>query len=546
MSLPFLRSFYGDAISQESRFAIWTKHNRLHHWCGEIDDAKRGIDIKRDTYFTVGVYPKGITKRTQDNVSGIFGVWLDIDCEKDDGTKGYFPTDQEALRWVNSTLTGLWTYIIHSGGGLHVYLMFDEPFWIESEDDRLRARKLSKAYHAYAQSKCSHTIDSVFDLSRVMRLPGTVNTRTKQVCHVVDESEVEMSFSALEELLPQVELDEALAVATLDGEVEIDDLKERIALLCESDRTFGLTWTRKRRLADRSPSGYCMSIANYMCMAGFTDGQIIVALKLWRAAQTDAGEKPESWYLNTVGKSRATVKGDVIGNQLTAALEDEDKESHLDGISAALCKKVVRIQKRVVPEFKGVKEKGSYTFFFEDGSTLVVPDTDTLMSQSKMRALAFEEAGVLIRTLKKAKWDDFLMLVLNNIEEVEEELEANRAFNILAALHAFVQKKRETNNIVDSINQYSQLTLLEHAGELWFQWDQFKRYLTASGYQMSNLNMAKLMRDLGCTSMRMRAGSDGAKLRFWSVPPMEENSDECSTEGADLDVDDGLGDQSEV
>jgi hypothetical protein len=520
ITAPFLAGFYGDAISQESRFAIWTKHNRAHMWRSSLDGALKNLDPDKDTYFTMGVYPRGISKRLQDNVIGLFGVWLDIDCEKDDGAKNYFPSVDKAIDWVTDDLAGWWTWIVHSGGGIHVYLMFDEPFWIEDDDDRIRARKIVKAYHRWAASRCPHTIDSLIDLSRVMRLPGTKNTRAKTICQLIEESSKTVSFSDLEDFLPTVEIDDASRSETgTDGEVDISELKRQLQLLRESDSTFDSTWRRARKLTDKSPSGYCMSLANLLCTAGFRDGQIVVALKLWRDAQTDAVEKAESWYLSTVAKARANTKGEVVGNQLSAALEEDDPDSHLDGISAVLNKKVQKIEKRIIPEFMGQKEKSSYVFYFEDGNTLLIPDTDTLMKQERMRTIAYEEAGVLVRRLKGNKWDDFLALVLSCKTDVEEAEEGNRAYNILNELYNFVNRKRELASIVTSLSEMSATTLYEEGGIVYFKWELFKRHLAGSGYQITNTNMAKLLKDLGC---ERRQFSGHGRPRLWSVPPEEE------------------------
>jgi hypothetical protein len=523
ITAPFLEGFYGDAISHESRFAIWTKHNRAHVWCSSIEAATKSIQPDRDSYFTMAVYPRGITKRTQDSTLGIFGVWLDIDCEKDNGERNYFPSVNEAIDWVSDSLAGYWTWIVHSGGGLHVYLMFDEPFWIESDEDRYRARHVVKAFHRWADERCPHTIDSLIDLSRVMRLPGTINTRTGGLCHIVEESQKVISFTDLEDFLPDVELDDERTVSAIDGEVNISELKRQLQLLQESDSTFDSTWRRARRLKDSSPSGYCMSLANLLCASGFHDGQIIAALRLWRDAQTDAKEKPDSWYLSTVTRARANTKGEVVGNKVTAALEEDDPASHLDGISAVLNKKVARIEKRIIPEFKGQKEKSSYVFHFDDGGTLLIPDTDTLMRQERMRAIAFEEAGVLVRRLKSNKWDDFLALVLSSRTDVLEAEEGNRAFNILNELHHFVEKKRDLSNIVTSLGDMTSTSLYEEDGVVYFKWELFKRHLSASGYQLPNAGMAKLLHDLGCLR---RQFATHHRPRLWSVPPKEESQDD--------------------
>ena len=116
----FLESYFGDYISKEARFAIFSIHNRLHTWCPDIKTALKTVDPRRDTYFSVAAYPRGVTKRQKTNTRAIFGVWLDVDCGDRENGKSYFPNVEKAIDWVTDALAGHWSTIVHSGGGLHV------------------------------------------------------------------------------------------------------------------------------------------------------------------------------------------------------------------------------------------------------------------------------------------------------------------------------------------------------------------------------------------------------------------------------------------
>ena len=520
---PFLDDFYKGAVSGDHRFALWMKHNRAHMWHNEIDLSK--VDGVRDTYFTMALYPRGITKRKQHNASAIFGVWLDVDCGDKGNGQTYFPTVDEALSWVTDELAGKWSHIIHSGGGLHVYLMFDETFWIESEEDRIRAQKVVKGFHRWADARCPYTIDSLIDLSRVMRLPGTMNTGTGEMCHVMDQSGVEIALSDLEELIPEVEIVETGQMAGTDGEVDIEGLKKKIELLRSTDAAFNRTWKRDGRFADKSPSGYCMSIANIMACAQFNDGEIISALKLWRGSQTDAKPKGEDWYLTTLGKAREIHKEDAVGNKVAAAAADElGGGAKLDAISAVFKRKVTRIVKRVVPEYKGNKEKCNYVIYFDKGN-LVVPSTAVLMSQHHMKALAFEEANLMMAHLKPNKWADFLSLILAKMEESYEAVEGNLAFNIEQEIGTFLAKKTESCLVVDDFALMKKNTVYEEGGIKYFPWSSFRQHLSSAGYSISNRQLAGVLKSLGGES---RQFNDEQRTRLWCLKekPDDTNSNE--------------------
>jgi hypothetical protein len=513
----FLARFYDDSVSKEARFALWTKHNRSHAWMSAVDGADKKIDPKKDTYFSMGLYPRGITKRTQDNVIGIRGVWLDLDCgDKQTGQK-YFPTPEDALEWVESDLAGMWSIIVHSGGGLHVYLMFDETLWIEDEKGRTFAKKLTKGYHRWANEQCPYDIDSVFDLSRIMRLPGTSHTGQNTLCHVIEDSGRTVSADELFELLPEVDLDETGHLSEIDGEVDLDDLRKKIQLLRETDKTFDDTWRRVRKFNDKSPSGYCLSIANQMVMQGFKDGEVIGALKLWRSSQTDARDKPDTWYQQTVGKAKSASKDDILGQRVEEAVEEDDPDVKKRQLSAVFGKEFVGITKRVTPEYKGRAEKCVYKVELE-GCSFIVPSTSTLLNQGQMKALAFEDANIVMAYLKPAKWNNFLQLLLQVMVIVEEEVEGNLAYNIEQELNSFIRKKSDNMNSVEELSQWDPMKILVEGDDTYFAWPAFKMHLASAGYNVSNKELASLLKGLGCSS---RQFSDGARTRLWCVAKEE-------------------------
>lgn len=511
----FLESFYGDAVSSEARFALFTKHNRSHKWLSGLQGPHlEKLDTKKDTYFTMGLYPRGITRRKADNVVGIRAVWLDVDCGDKGTGQNYFPTPEDALEWVQDALAGKWSYIIHSGGGLHVYLMLDETLWIETEEDRVFAKKLVRQYWSWANDQCKYDIDALTDLSRIMRLPGTTHTGKNNLCHVVDESGIYVVAEDLADLLPDVELNETSQLSELDGEVDLEELKKKVQMLRETDKTFDDTWMRRRRFQDKSPSGYCMSIANQMAIAGFKDGEIVGALKLWRSSQTDAVEKPDDWYRATVGKAKSRKSEDVLAQRVEEAVQVDDEDVKKTQISAVFGKKFESITKHITPEYKGKKEKATYRIKFEEGN-LVVPNTHTLLSQNLMKTLAFEEAEIVIAYLKPAKWNNFLELLLQVMEITEGEIEGNLAFNIEQELKAFIKKKTDHIQSAEDLSGWDPMKILVEDDIVYFAWPTFKMHLASAGYNVSNRELADLLKQLGCKS---RQFNNKERTRLWCAP----------------------------
>jgi hypothetical protein len=512
---PFLDTFYTDALG-DYRFSLWTKHNRSHTWHSDVESGLKSVNASTDTYFSMAIYPKGVTKRTIENASAIFGVWLDVDCGEKDNGKTYFPKVDEALAWVLDALAGRWTYIIHSGTGLHVYLLLDEPFWIETDDDRIYAQKLTKGFHRWANAMCPYEIDALWDLARIMRLPGTTNTASGTLCHVVDECRTEVSASDLRDFLPDVEIAEVSQVAGSDDDVDPAQLKSKLAMLAEQDEAFKKTWERRRRMTDNSPSAYCMAIANQLVMTGFGNSEIVAAMRMWRAAQMDAKEKPLSWYEGTLAKARSMSSDDVLGNKVTQAASGvvDGDGTKLGVISTVFKREVTSITRRVVPEHKGNKEKCSYLIQFKEGS-LIVPSTEVLMSQARIRILAFEEEQIMMPKMKGPKWDDFLTLLLSEMEDDMQEVEANLAFNVEQELKRFVFKKRENVQVVDDLGAWEPAVLYEQDEIVYFAWPSFKVHMQSSGYNISNKGLAAILKGIGCAPKQF---TNVGRTRLWSVP----------------------------
>ena len=513
----WLATFYGDGLSEDSRCAIWSSHDKKHHWCDSLPHAELCASNAdgMDTYFTMGVFPKGVTRRTKDNVMGIFGVWLDVDTGDKDNGKDYFADIPTAIEWVQDSLAGKWTHIVHSGGGLHVYLMFDEPFWIESDADRRKAERAVKSYWSWANGVCPKDIDPLTDTSRIMRLPGTMNTRVKQRCNIIESCEAEISVNDLLDELPHVVLAESSQLAGIDGDVDLDSLKDRIALMSMADMTFADTWNRKRKFNDRSPSGYCLSLANQLCAAGLSNAEVAAALELWRSQQLDAKPKPPEWYQATIGKARSATSTEKFEERLTAAVIDTDDDQKAEVVAEVFGATLLHFYRNAIPEYKGRLEKVSYTLEFSDG-VVEVPSTAVLMQQRSIRELMFEHLGVVFKTMKGPQFDKVMTLLLEVMEDRERDLEGNDAFIIEGALASYIAAKKEQCEIVQDLGLYeSHMVFQDEDDKLYFSWNTFKNRLKSTDIYIDNGRLAEVLRGLGSEPSRVGAAT---RTRLWLVP----------------------------
>ncbi len=114
----------------------------------------------------------------------ILGVHADIDIADPVHSKqSRLPPDIESARRIIKLVGLKPTAIVHSGHGLQAHWLFKEP-WIFRGDEREAAaglaRKFGDTIRASAHS-LEYAIDTVSDLARILRVPGTTNFKADPV-----------------------------------------------------------------------------------------------------------------------------------------------------------------------------------------------------------------------------------------------------------------------------------------------------------------------------------------------------------------------------
>jgi hypothetical protein len=127
-------------------------------------------------------------RATNKLTSGLLGVAVDIDILGGVHQSKPYPPDRAAADRIWQAVNLPPTMIVHTGGGLHVWWLFNEIWLTEdatgpggpsAERDAMYAlaRDWSATLRYHADRLGSWKIDSTFDLARVLRVPGTRNVR---------------------------------------------------------------------------------------------------------------------------------------------------------------------------------------------------------------------------------------------------------------------------------------------------------------------------------------------------------------------------------
>lgn len=148
-----------------------------------IDAAEKVIlkyAEKADLYLSVGTHKEPQeTRGGESSIISIPGFWADLDI----GEVGHKPaslpnpsTEQDALSIVDGLPEA--SMMMHSGGGLQGFWLFDEPWVFENAEQKAEAKKAIQEWANLLENLGSERgfhVDKVADLARILRVPGGVN-----------------------------------------------------------------------------------------------------------------------------------------------------------------------------------------------------------------------------------------------------------------------------------------------------------------------------------------------------------------------------------
>ena len=121
--------------------------------------------------------PLNNTRANSSQVSSVPGFWMDIDFGVEGHQpKSYPPGRESAYRLLDTAPNP--TLIVESGHGLQAWWLFENAYELGDASAKQRYNVLSEKLHRLVADTASSNgwkLDSVRDLARVMRSPGTLN-----------------------------------------------------------------------------------------------------------------------------------------------------------------------------------------------------------------------------------------------------------------------------------------------------------------------------------------------------------------------------------
>jgi len=311
---------------------IWTKHNKTSKYFRSPNEATNyavKMSAVGDVYFGVcsvsGVFANNkANKKKRATISEVVGcpaLYADIDYGSGHAKGNLPPTENDAIALI-ARMPAEPTFIINSGNGLHAYWCFDELFLLSNDEAREFAKSLSEDWQRLLQNLAKdfgYSLDSTFDLARLLRVPETLNHKTNPPNPVtlIDRSgktytpqllRDSIDGKAVTSLTKRYKYGAELANRkfVLSDKPHLD--KDKWEALCDEIPLARESFNRTRKnFKDRSPSGWDLSLATYAAQAMWSDQEIVDLLLSSRIKhKNELKLHREDYYVMTITRARST------------------------------------------------------------------------------------------------------------------------------------------------------------------------------------------------------------------------------------------------
>jgi hypothetical protein len=334
---------------------LWRLPEKRSRWFRDVCEAAayvekfRGTDVYVGVSFSPADYGSCNRCKAKDT-AGMPALWMDFDYQDPvHKKKNLPPTMQDALGLIPPEIPP--SMVIHSGHGLQAWWIFAAPWTFANPEDRQLAAALaddSKRLFKQRAAARGWDVDSVADLARVMRVPGTTNTKIREDVRPVDILEIndlrydpqgirayldrELTPSTLVSV-PQRQAKRGSAQSVAGEDIVLDPGAklpiEKFRLLCDIEPRFRRSWEHRRRdLRDQSPSAYDQSLATFAARVHWSDAEIVALLIAHRRKHRADLKLRQDYYRRTIEKARAAAA--AYWAELETEVQDQDSQAQQD------------------------------------------------------------------------------------------------------------------------------------------------------------------------------------------------------------------------
>lgn len=540
-----------ELVPEELHSMLWTLADKRSHWIGmdqgpsELADQAVRLAADSDVYVAVSVAQDASTpfrRITSDNSAGIMGLWADIDIADPDVHKKWnLPPDEESALDLLARSGVTPSLIVHSGHGLQAWWLFDEFWGFDSDEERRAAQDLAMRWNTTLRVRAAErdwTVDSTFDLARVMRVPGTMNLKGSEPIPVrlLEDSGLRYGredfdpFCVDDDLLRDLGLspDRSYVVSGLQLRPDAWPPGDKLDAMIHADPTFAQSWNRKRRdLLDQSPSTYDMSLASIAVQAGWNDQEIADLIIAARRKHGDDMSKALrlDYVSRTIAKARDT-QARVIGvesmeeviEDLKVAKRSGDDEEVKSKRRAAMETIGQQLELEIVHFIKYTSDPPSYR--------MVTPTCGVdlggaggILGWTQFRESVVAATGKMVPRFKQGTWDRIAQAIFDGCEEQDVGLESTEHGQVQVWLSEYLMVRPPVDSVEDAVE--TEYPFRDSSGTHVFG-SSLRRWLWLSrGERVSQRELGRMLRQYGCVPLRVGVVVDGARSSrsAWTLPP---------------------------
>ena len=444
----FLTALWGDP--PPGVVLVWTLPGQVSSWHTRFDGVNRDAEGHRgdDVYTGVGIARRELNRfttknrLTEEEVGGLAGMWADIDIGHPVHRKNNLPPSMEHALETMEEAHFEPTILVNSGHGLQAWWLFSRPWLFGNAEEHELGRRASQWWHHHTQGLYTArgwTTDSVFNLDRIMRLPGTWNNRDPQEPKPVTVIGVSERRYEPQEFLDLAPEDFRTSLpppgrgktarrrgpagrrlqAGSENVLELDPDAEpqllRLETLLKNDNRFRRSWEQDRKdLPDQSPSAYDMSLATIAVRAGWPDQEVANLLVCWRRKHGHDLKLRENYYRLTIEKAKEPMRLAQAEEQLNETLvqpPDDEAEVLKDNLTTLFGVEITRI-------VKYLGDPPIYYMYTRQGN-ITLGKISNIISQNLFRGLAAAATGVMIPAVSRKVWEQRVQAMLLACEEIE-------------------------------------------------------------------------------------------------------------------------------
>lgn len=539
------------SVPQTMTSMLWTLQDKRSTWVplGDGTDAvAQGAEALaragNDVYVAVSVADapgRPFTRISSDNSAGIMGLWADVDiADVDVHKKWNLPPDEAAAKDLLDRAGVPPSIVVHSGHGLQAWWLFQDFWLFDSESDRLAAADLSMRWNTTLRVRAAErdwTVDSTFDLARVMRVPGTVN-RKGGAALPVRLLELSGQRYGRDDFDPFCVDDGVLRRmgVTPDRSYVVEGLRlhetawppgEKLDAMLEADPTFSASWNRKRRdLADQSGSSYDLSLASIAVMAGWTDQEIadlIIASRRKHRDDVSKGLRVD-YVARTIARARDGQARDAAAESMEEVVEvlrharregdDEDVRSRRREAMDAIGR---QLELEVVHFIKYTSEPPSYRMVTPAGG-VDLGGASGILGWPQFRESVAAATSRMIPRFKQGTWDRIAQAIFDSCEEQDVGLESTESGQVQVWLSEYLMSKPPLDSVSEAAE--TEYPYRDTDGVHVFG-SSLKRWLWLSrGERTSNRELGRMLRQYGCVPFKVNVtiGGERSSRAAWTVP----------------------------